>query len=225
MADTKISTLTELTDPAIGDEFVIVDKSDTSMAASGTDKRIKYQALDQAIAKAMCKTPPTGVTYQNFDRYSAANGTATPTSGTMRLSGIWLPAGIVVTSISFLSIGALTAGTSPHLWVALYDSSCNLLRQSADDTSPTWAANTLKTFSLASTFTTTYTGLHYVGLLVAQSGGTMVTLAGTGVGNAALVNLDPVMAGNSNTGLTTTAPDPASAPGTGLTNLYWFGVA
>jgi len=44
--DSKISALTELAEqPAATDEFVVVDKSDTSMAASGTDKRITYENL------------------------------------------------------------------------------------------------------------------------------------------------------------------------------------
>lgn len=42
MTDLKISALTELaTAPANNDELVIVDKSDTTMAASGTTKRIQ----------------------------------------------------------------------------------------------------------------------------------------------------------------------------------------
>ena len=46
MSDQKISALTELAEqPAATDELVIVDKSDTSMAASGTDKRITYANL------------------------------------------------------------------------------------------------------------------------------------------------------------------------------------
>ena len=45
-ADTKISALTELAEaPAPSDEFVGVDKSDTTMAASGTDKRVQYKYL------------------------------------------------------------------------------------------------------------------------------------------------------------------------------------
>lgn len=42
MADTKISALTTLADSALvaGDYFVVVDVSDTSMAASGTTKKI-----------------------------------------------------------------------------------------------------------------------------------------------------------------------------------------
>lgn len=48
MPDTKVSALGELTagntDPA--DELLIVDKSDTAMAASGTTKRVKRSTLD-----------------------------------------------------------------------------------------------------------------------------------------------------------------------------------
>lgn len=40
MADIKITDLTALTSLANGDYFVVVDVSDTSMAASGTDKKI-----------------------------------------------------------------------------------------------------------------------------------------------------------------------------------------
>jgi hypothetical protein len=40
VADTKISALTELTALDNLDQFVVVDVSDTTMAASGTTKRI-----------------------------------------------------------------------------------------------------------------------------------------------------------------------------------------
>lgn len=46
MADTKISDLTELTDaPASGDVLPIVDISDTTMAVSGTNKKIAISTL------------------------------------------------------------------------------------------------------------------------------------------------------------------------------------
>lgn len=45
MADTKISGFAALTTPASGDLLVIVDVSDTSMAASGTNKKITYADL------------------------------------------------------------------------------------------------------------------------------------------------------------------------------------
>ena len=61
MADTKISALTELAaEPAADDEFVIVDKSDTTMAASGTDKRLRYDRLPFADKAPLASPALTG---------------------------------------------------------------------------------------------------------------------------------------------------------------------
>lgn len=52
MADTKISALTQLTgagSTADADELVLVDKSDTTMAATGTNKRITVADINQAV--------------------------------------------------------------------------------------------------------------------------------------------------------------------------------
>lgn len=131
------------------------------------------------------------------------------TSGTMVLTAIALPASTPIASISFISgTQALVAGT--HGWVALYDSSLNLLRQSTDDTGVTWAANTLKTFTLSSSYTTTYAGLHYLGLLL--TGGTMPQIiCGPDAAVGTALGLAPILSGNSSTGLTGTAPNPAGA--------------
>lgn len=46
MADTKISALTAQSAAiAVDDEFVLVDKSDTSMAVTGTDKKLTNPIL------------------------------------------------------------------------------------------------------------------------------------------------------------------------------------
>lgn len=45
MPESKISALTELTALADGDLFVVVDVSDTTMAATGTDKKIQASNL------------------------------------------------------------------------------------------------------------------------------------------------------------------------------------
>ena len=54
MADTKISDLAAITGAASADadELVMVDKSDATMAASGTDKRITLAELARAIGGA-----------------------------------------------------------------------------------------------------------------------------------------------------------------------------
>jgi hypothetical protein len=67
MADTKISALTQLTgagSTADTDELVLVDKSDTTMAASGTDKRVTMVDLASAVFERpladFTNTTPTG---------------------------------------------------------------------------------------------------------------------------------------------------------------------
>lgn len=58
MADTKITDLSAITgaNTATGDLFVLVDVSDTTMAASGTDKKITRAELLNALATAFVQT-------------------------------------------------------------------------------------------------------------------------------------------------------------------------
>ena len=46
----KISELSQLSELAATDEFEVVDKSDTSMASTGTNKRMAKSLLDSSIA-------------------------------------------------------------------------------------------------------------------------------------------------------------------------------
>jgi hypothetical protein len=124
------------------------------------------------------------------------------------MQGIALPKGLTVTSITWVS-GTTALVTGTHGWSALYDDALGLLRQSTDDTSVAWAANTVKTFTLSSTFVTTYSGLHYLGLLITAS--TVPTMSGAGTTTTIISNIPPIIGGNSTTGLTGTAPNPAAA--------------
>jgi hypothetical protein len=125
------------------------------------------------------------------------------------LFAIDLPAGLVVASITFVSGGTALA-TGSHQYFGLYDSSRNLLRASNDDTSTAWGATTAKTLSLTSSFTTTYSGLHYVGILIEAS--TMPTLHGVAPTAVSLIGsvLTPILTGTSSTGQTS-LPNPAAA--------------
>jgi hypothetical protein len=108
--------------------------------------------------------------------------TGAPVSGTLYLVPIWLPKGLVVADLSFVSS---TAATSPtHWWFTLHDSNRVALARTADQTTTAWAANTTKTLPIAqatagtaSSYTTTYAGLHYLGVMYA---GTALTLWGEG---------------------------------------------
>ncbi|GAB2732839.1 right-handed parallel beta-helix repeat-containing protein [Streptomyces bullii] len=134
-------------------------------------------------------------------------GTAsTPVSGALYLVPIWLPKGLVISSISFTSGG--TAAASPtNQWFTLHNSSRVALARTADATTAAWASNTTKTLAIAQTtagsatsYTTTYSGLHYLGFMVAAT--TVPNIVGEGSLPAGLANTSPGF-GPTNSGQTT----------------------
>jgi hypothetical protein len=161
----------------------------------------------------------SGALAETFDR-NLCNEVNTAVLSSGRLSGqaIWLEAGMTISSISFHS-ATTAAGTPTNQLFGLYDSSRNLLRSSTNNTTTAWAANSLKTLALTSTFTTTYSGLYYLGIMVTAT--TVPTLKGnTARVGGQLQAQAPSMGGTSNTGLTTALPATANAFGT-VTTSFW----
>lgn len=161
----------------------------------------------------------TGALYETFDRDLCDEvNTAALSSGRLTLQAIWLPAGTTINSISFWS--ATTAGaTLTNQLFGLYDINLNLLRSSTNDTSTAWAANSRKTLSLTSAFTTTYSGLYYLGIMVAAT--TVPTLKGNTARTGGQLNAGaPSTGGTSTTGLTTALPATAAALVTVTTSIW-----
>ncbi|MBP5918677.1 right-handed parallel beta-helix repeat-containing protein [Streptomyces sp. LBUM 1486] len=109
--------------------------------------------------------------YETTSRLRAGTSN-TPTSGTLYLVPIWLPKGQVISNLGFVSGG--TAASAPtNYWFTLHNSAKVALARTADQLTAAWAANTAKTLAIAqttagaaSTYTTTYTGLHYLGVMI-----------------------------------------------------------
>lgn len=161
----------------------------------------------------------TGSLAETFDRNLCDEvNTSVLSSGRLSLAAIYLPAGTVVSSISFWS-ATTAAGTPTNQLFGLFDSNLNLLRSSTNDTTTAWAANSRKTLSLTSAFTTTYSGIHYLGIMVAAT--TVPTLKGNTAKVGGQLNAAaPSMGGTSNTGLTTALPATANAPAA-VTTSFW----
>lgn len=185
----------------------------------------------QLIGQASGAVLPVGAAgvpwAQNFDRTFCNGSALTPASGVMNLTGIWLPAGKLVTAVSFIVIGGPTTNT--HLWAALYRSdngtSSALLAQSADDTTSTDAtANTLFRRALSSPQVLPYTGLYYVGWMQTSSGQNTLACAvnQTVNANGNITGMTPVLAfTHATTGLTTTAPSTLGATTAVITSRIW----
>lgn len=172
-----------------------------------------YQlAADAALSREQALAP-TGALAETVPR---AGGTLVNSgylvSGRLHLVAINLAKGTTVTSISFMS-GTQAAVAPTAQWFALYDSAYALLRQTADDTSTAWGASTVKTLALTSTFTTTYSGLHYLGICVVA--GTTPSLQ-CDLTLSTVLALPPFLNAVGDTGLTTTAPATAT-PGASAT--------
>ncbi|MEC4016106.1 right-handed parallel beta-helix repeat-containing protein [Streptomyces sp. H27-D2] len=122
--------------------------------------------------------------YETTSRLRCGATSAAMVSGTLYLVPIWLPKGAVVSNISFMN-GATAAGTPTNWWFTLHNSSRVALARTADQTTVAWAANTVKTLAVAQTtagtassYTTTYTGLHYLGVMIKAT--TLPNLVGEG---------------------------------------------
>lgn len=141
---------------------------------------------------------------------------STPTSGTLYLVPIWLPKGAVVSNISFVS-GGTAAASLTNWWFSLHDSSRKMLARTADQLTAAWAANTVMTKAIAQTtagtassYTTTYTGMHYLGVMVKAT--TQPSLVGEGSVADVVASMAPGY-GGTDTGLST----PPTASGAGFT--------
>lgn len=201
---------------AAGDVLVATGPDRAAPLTVGTEGGAAFCADPNATNKVSWSAPQTvdlrsrgatGSLASTCDRATAVetNLSSVVSSGRLALTRILLPKGLLVTSITWWSMTtALSAGTNQ--WFGLFDSSRNILRLTGDDTSTAWAANSAKTLNLSSTFTTTYAGWHYVGIMVK---GTVPSLAGasaTGTGNIRAAA--PIPTGSSTGSLT----DPASCP-------------
>jgi hypothetical protein len=169
---------------------------------AGTEATVKAR-LEAIEARRPLSLAPTGALAESYPRSGHSIGTnAVLSTGRLLLSAIALPAGLTITSISFMSGGTGLAGGT-HQWFGLFNSSRVSLRYTTNDTSTAWSQNSIKTLSLTSQFVTTYGGLHYIGVNV--TAGTVPTMVGPTM-FVQLVGLAPIVLGHSTTGLT----DPAS---------------
>ena len=144
---------------------------------------------------------PTGAFGESIPRQAATVATAPPTtSGTVYLVAIYLPAGVTIGHISMVSgTGTLKTG-GQHGWYVLADSGLVVRDATADqtDAATVWGtASTVYTLATTAGFVTTYAGLYYVGIMVANSGGSQPNMvACTGMA-AGITGIAPKLAGPS----------------------------
>lgn len=154
-------------------------------------------------------------------RLQATGNLSALSTGVMLSVALPLQAGDVVTSLTFLS-GGTAAGTPTDWWFALYDPSGNLLRQTADQLTAAWAANTPKTLALSTSYLASSAGVFRAAVMVTAT--TPPTIAGLALENAAAAGVvvagQLILAQTSGSGLTTTAPATIASPTTVVNVAY-----
>jgi hypothetical protein len=165
------------------------------------------------ISPSEFSSSPTGCLGETFPRCLGSSATATQTigatTGTVYMMGVWLPAGLTITNLNWIT--GTTAAVSPtHWWLGIANSAGLQQAATADQLTAAIGASALKTVALSATYTTTATGLYY--LLLSVTAGTNPTATGL---PAPIPNMNlaaPVLAGVSAT--------TQSAPGTNGTTSY-----
>lgn len=130
------------------------------------------------------------------------------TTATLILAALYLPINTVVNNINVL-VGTTASSGVAHNWAGLYNSARVPLALSADNTTTDLTASTVAAYAIATTaagaatsFTTTYSGLHYLAFAIC-SATTQPTLYGYNAAGTAVNNIAPKLSGTSTTGLTT----------------------
>lgn len=170
---------------------------------------------------------PTEAQYETISRAQSLASQAALTSERLFLSSIWLPESITVSSIYF-STGGTAAVKPTHYWFALFDNARKALAFTADQTTAAWGSTAGKKLAIAtiasgaaSSFTTTYTGFYYLGIMVAAE--TVPTIEGVSPGNVAIAEVAPILCGNSTTAQTTVPAFPFTAASITFINSLLYG--
>lgn len=164
---------------------------------------------------------PSAVKKSNFKLTHVEDGSlGILTSGQLSLTAIELEKGLRITTLSH--IGGAAAVDQTNFWLAIYDKDRNRLGVTSDDTTTTTTG--LRTLSLATPFTTEYSGLYYIGILCVATTSTQGCRGFTG--SATAMAGPPIMNGNSSsTGLTNPASAPSTAGAiTAGASIPWVGV-
>lgn len=152
---------------------------------------------------------PTGAYVESCPKLLAGADVAIAATGVELSAMIPLSAGDLVTSITFV-IGATAAATPTAGYVCLRTAAGVLLAQSADFGSTARAANTAYTVALATAQTATAAGLFRIG--ISFTAGTVPTLRGVSLGNAALTAVGTTIAVTHGSAVGAVAPPTTATP-------------
>jgi len=149
------------------------------------DLPIFYSALTDPAAIGAAEARPTnGPVFETFSGRYMNTAMISLTSGHVYMWRIWLPKGLPVARIVWMSGNAnYVPGTGIHYWSALYAAAGGVahgspLGRSVDDTAPTISTSSLQVMPLARPCVVSTSGYYYLALHLSMIGGTMPNASG-----------------------------------------------
>ncbi|MDE8669150.1 hypothetical protein PY310_11230 [Pseudarthrobacter sp. H3Y2-7] len=183
--------------------LILGGTSQVIINAAGVANQIQSEATPVQLQYA-----PTGAVAQTMDRRNLSTASlAAIRSGTMLMTAVWLPAGTVVKSATFVSGGTPASGFI-NRWFALFDVNRNLLRTTADNATG-WLPGTPLTIPFTATYTVPTDRLCYVGICEVA---TIPTVLRGLSSSPNTLGLEPILCGNGSAGLTNAASTPPRGP-------------
>lgn len=175
--------------------------------------------------------PTPGAMTETCHRYTVTSSAAPP-SGTLVIMSCFLMAGQKIGHIGF-GTGTTPTTSASHWWGVLLDNTFKQQAHTADQGAVNLTASTWYNLATTATFTATYTGQYYLGIMIAVSAGGVATLLTTAAAPAAQMvtgtNVPtPVIGGLSSTAQTTPGTDGVTvyaAPTAASSNFYMYGSA
>jgi hypothetical protein len=162
---------------------------------------------------------PTGAFAESCPKLLAGGDLAIGATGVELTAMIALPAGLVVSNITFVT-GATAAATPTAGYVCLRSTAGALLAQSADFASTARAANTAYTVALATPQVASAGGLYRVG--ISFTAGTVPTLRGVSLGNAAVAAVGTTIAVTHGAAVGGVAPASTATPANAAVVPYFL---
>jgi hypothetical protein len=177
-------------------------------------------ALGSRMSQMDSPFKPATALQETMPRNAATTGNlAALSTGRATFVGMYLPAGRVVTSITFVS-GSTALSGNTNWWFTLASSNGTRLGLTADQTVAGWGGNTAKTLALTSPYTVTAEGIYYLGVMEAAT--TVNTLAGINISTILSTTAPlPAAIDSTNVGLTTPATAPATWTLTGAITIAY----
>ena len=191
-----------------------------SQGAAGSQGAQGAQGAAGSAGSSSNPLAPSGALAETAWRQTVISNVTSPGSETMGLVAIYIPSGTVISYITFLR-GTTSGITFSHWFWSLYDDNLNLLALTADQGSAVFsnspASGKLAIATVAggsaSSFTTAYSGIYYIGFTMEAS--TMPSILGINLAVAGsdseIETLAPVLCGTSDTGVTTPPSFPHTA--------------